>query len=436
MRYPGISPDLFIRNRKKLAGLMEKDSVAIIHSNDQMVRSGDQFYPYRQNSDLFYMSGIEQEMSVIMLCPGQKEKRKKVMLFLREPDPKLETWEGKKLDLEEAGKISGIGGIHWLDDFKTISRSIILQSSNIYCNIPEHEKFKPEYPSRDERMMAELKKDYPSHEFKRMAPLMMELRMVKEPEELELIRQAIDITRAGLDRVLGFVRPGLHEYQVEAELTHEFIRRGAGGHAYPPIIASGGNACMLHYIKNDQTCKKGDLLLMDFGAEYANYAADCTRTIPVGGRFSERQRKLYDATLRVFRGARSLMEPGTTIDKINELVGKLWEEEHLKLGLYTSSELRNQSEDNPLYKRYFMHGTAHFMGLDVHDTGSKQAELKPGMVLTCEPGIYIPEEKTGIRLENDILITGDGNADLMYDFPIEAEEIEEIMNRERKNQIN
>ena len=408
---------------------MEKDSVAIIHSNDQMVRSGDQFYPYRQNSDLFYLSGIEQEMSLILLCPDQKEEKKKAMLFLRRSDPKLEAWEGKKLDIKMAGRISGIGDIHWLDDFKAVSRGIILKARNIYCNIPEQEKFKPEYPLRDERMMMELKKDYPSHEFKRLAPLMAELRMVKEPKELELIRQAIGITRAGLDRILGFVRPGMNEYEVEAELSHEFIRRGAGGHAYQPIIASGENACMLHYIKNDQPCKDGDLLLIDFGAEYANYAADCTRTIPVNGKFSKRQRVLYDATLRVFRGARSLMKPGTTIDKINEEVGKLCEEEHIKLGLYTSAELKNQSEDNPLYKKYYMHGTAHFMGLDVHDVGSKQAQLKPGMVLTCEPGIYIPEEKTGIRLENDILIIENGNADLMDGFPIEAEEIEEMMNR-------
>jgi len=432
MRYPAISPGLFKRNRQKLFGRMEGNSVAIIHSGDQMVRSGDQFYPYRQSPDLFYLSGIEQEMSILMLSQEQEEEKKKAILFIRKPDPKLETWEGRKLEKEEAMKISGIETIHWLDDFESVSRSIILQCRNIYFNIPEHEKFKPEYPQRDERMMMELKKDFPSHEFRRLAPLLADLRMIKESGEIELIRKAVQITRDGLERVLGFIREGLHEYEIEAELSHEFIRRGGGGHAFPPIIASGGNACMLHYIKNDQVCRAGDLLLMDFGAEYANYAADCSRTVPVNGRFSKRQRVLYDATLRVLRGARSLMIPGTTIEKINEQVGRLWEEEHINLGLYTSAQLKNQPKEEPLYKKYFMHGTSHFMGLDVHDPGSKKALLKPGMVLTCEPGIYIREEGTGIRLENDIMITGEGNIDLMDDFPVEAEEIEALMNAKNR----
>jgi Xaa-Pro aminopeptidase len=429
MRYPLISPELFKRNREKLLGRLEKKSVAIIHSSDQMVRSGDQYYPYRQGSGLFYLTGIEQEMSVLVLDPDQEDENKNTLLFLRRPDPKLETWEGRKLDREEAGDISGIRTIHWLEDFEAITRGIILKGSHIYCNIPEHEKFTPEYPLRDERMMTELKKLYPLHEYRRLAPLMTELRTVKEPEEIDLIRKAIGITGSGLDRVLGFVRDGLHEYEVEAELTHEFIRQGAGGHAYPPIIASGGNACMLHYIKNDRLCRDGDLLLMDFGAEYANYAADCTRTVPVNGRFSKRQRELYDATLRVFRGARSLMVPGTTIEKINEEVGKMWEEEHIKLGLFTALQVKEQPADSPLYRKYYPHGTAHFLGLDVHDVGSKQMPLKPGMVLTCEPGIYIHEEATGIRIENNILVTRDGNIDLMEDFPIEAEAIEERMKR-------
>ena len=429
MRYLKISPELFVRNRKKLIGKLEKKSLAFIHSNDQMYRNGDQFYPYRQNSDMFYLSGIEQEMSVLLICPDQDDENRRVMLFIRKPDPKLETWEGKKLDKESAGEISGIKTVHWMENYKAVSRELIRQSRNIYCNIPEYEKFKPEYPSRDKRYMMQLKKDYPSHAFKRLAPLLTELRLVKEPEELDLIREAVGITKAGLDRVLGFITPGLTEFEVEAGLSHEFIRRGAGGHAYPPIIASGENACMLHYIKNDKVCRDGDLLLMDFGAEYANYAADCSRCVPVNGKFSKRQRELYDANLRVFRGARSLMRPGTTIDKINGEVGKLWEEEHVKLGFYTAEELKGQSMENPLYRKYHPHGTSHFMGLDVHDVGSKQAVLKPGMVLTCEPGIYIPEEKTGIRLENDILITEDGHVDLMEDFPIEAEEIEELMNR-------
>ena len=431
MRYSKIKTELFKRNRVKLIGMLEKDSIAVIHSNDQMVRSGDQYFPFRQNSDLFYLSGIEQEMTILLINPGHHEADKRTMLFLRKPEPKLETWEGKKLDKKFAAEISGISAIFWLEEFESVSRPLILGAGNIYFNIPELEKFKQEYPLRDDRMMQEMKKVYPSHEIKRLAPLMSGLRLVKEPEEMELIKEAIRITGGGLKRVLGFVKPGMHEYEIEAELSHEFIRQGCGGHAYPPIIASGGNACMLHYIKNDQVCREGDLLLMDFGAEYANYAADCTRTIPVNGKFTARQRELYDACLRVFRGARSLMKPGTTIDKINEGVGKLWEEEHIKLGLYTGDELKRQSPENPIHRKYYPHGTAHFMGLDVHDVGGKLEVLKEGMVLTCEPGIYLVEESTGIRLENDILITGDGNMDLMEVYPMEAEEIEDLMNQQR-----
>ena len=431
MRYLKVNPALFLRNRRKLSGKLEKDSVAIIHSNDQMVRSRDQYFPYRQNSDLFYLTGIEQEMSVLLICPGEKDEKNRAILFLRKPEPLLETWEGRKLDMETASGISGIKNIQWLEDFESISRKVILNTRVVYCNIQEHEKFKPEYPLRDQRMMEDLKKDYPAHEFMRLAPLMAELRPVKDPGELDMIRKAVEITHDGLERVLGFIKPGLHEFEIEAELNHEFIRQGAGGHAYPPIIASGGNACMLHYIKNDQVCREGELLLMDFGAEYANYAADCTRTVPVNGKFSKRQRELYDSCLRVFRGACKLLEPGATIDGINKGVGKLWEKEHLRLGLYTAAELKNQTKKNPLYKKYYPHGTSHFVGLDVHDAGSNQAKLKPGMVLTCEPGIYVPEEETGIRLENMVLITESGNEDMMKDFPIEAGDIEELMSRVR-----
>jgi len=429
MRYTTINPGLFRRNRRKLAGRLEKGSVALIHANDQMVRNGDQYYPYRQNSDLFYLSGIEQEMSVLMICPDHPDKRKQHMLFIRKPEPGLETWEGKKLDKAKAGKISGIEGVYWLEDFDSLSRPLILQSKAIYCSIPELEKFKPEYMLRDERKMEEMKKEYPLLEYKRLAALMTSLRLVKEPEELSLVKEAIGITGKGLKRILGFVKPGVYEYEVEAELSHEFIRLGGGGHAYQPIIASGGNACMLHYTRNDQICREGDLLLMDFGAEYANYASDCSRTIPINGRFSMRQKQLYNACLKVMRDANSLIKPGTTIEKVNEQVGKLWVEEHIKLGLYSNRDVAEQSGEKPLYRKFYPHGTSHFMGLDVHDVGSKQEVLQEGMLLTCEPGIYIADEGTGIRLENDIMITKNGNLDLMEDFPIEAEEIEELMNR-------
>jgi len=425
MRYSEISPDLFKRNRQKLLGMLEKDSVAIIHSNDQMVRSGDQYFPYRQSPDLFYLSGIEQEMSVLMITTGESESAR---LFIRKADPKLETWEGKKLDMESASKISGISSVHWLEDFDIIKQKLFSRHPVIYTNVQELEKFKPDYPMRDERMRDELKKEYQGHEFRELAPLMTELRLIKEPEEVDLIREAIRITRRGFERILKFVRPGIHEYEVEAEFSHEFIMQGCSGHAYLPIIASGANACFLHYIKNDQVCREGQLLLMDFGAEYANYAADCSRTIPVNGKFTKRQKELYEACYRVFEQARSLLKPETCIDEINIEVAKYWEEEHIRLGLYSRRDLKGQKKEEPLHRQYYPHGTSHFMGIDVHDVGSKKTVLKPGMILTCEPGIYIPVEETGIRLENDILITENGNTDLMEDFPIQAAEIENLMN--------
>ena len=429
MRYSRIPRDLFIRNREKLAGKLDKNALAIVHSNDQMLRNGDQFYPYRQNSDLFYLTGLEQEMTILLICPDHPSENRQELLFIREPDPKLESWEGKKLDKKMAEEISGIGNIHWLDEFESIARDIILESENIYCASQELLKFRPDYLSRDERHLAKLKEEYPLHNMRRLSPIMTELRILKEPEELALIKKSAEITKSGFDRILAILKPGLKEYEVEAALSYEFIRNGASGHAYQPIVASGANACFLHYIKNDQLCHDGDMLLLDFGAEYANYAADCSRTIPVNGRFNSRQKDLYNAILRVFRKARDLIKPGTTIDLINKDVGKLWEEEHVRLGLYSTRDIQEQSQGKPLHVKYGMHGVSHFLGLDVHDVGSKQEKLKPGMVLTCEPGIYIPAEKTGIRLENDILVTEAGNIDLMEDISIDSEEIEDLMHR-------
>lgn len=429
MRYSQIPRDLFIRNRQKLASKLEKKSLALVHSNDQMLRNGDQFFPYRQNSDLFYLTGIEQEMTILLLCPEHPIKDRQELLFIRKPDPKLESWEGKKLDKARAQELSGIANIHWLEKFESISREIILDSENVYCSSHELAKLRPEYLSRDERHLAKLRKEFPLHGMKRLSPIMAELRLVKEPEELALIKKAAEITRDGFKRILSILKPGLKEYEVEAALIYEFISKGATGHAYQPIIASGANACFLHYIKNDQVCHDGDLLLLDFGAEYANYAADCSRTIPVSGRFNSRQKDLYDANLRVLRKAIALIKPGTTIDAINKEVSKLWEEEHVRLGLYSTRDIQEQPKEDLLHLKYLMHGVSHFLGLDVHDVGSKNEILKPGMVLTCEPGIYIPAEKTGIRLENDILVTEAGNIDLMGDVTIDSEEIEDLMHR-------
>jgi len=429
MRYTQIPRDLFSRNRKKLAGKLAKNSVAIVHSNDQILRNGDQFFPYRQNSDLFYLTGIEQEMTILLICPDHPSEDRQVLLFIREPDPKLERWEGKKLDKKKAEEISGIPNIHWLEKFESIARELILESENIYCASHELVKFRPENLSRDERYLAKLKKEFPLHGMKRLSPILTELRLVKEPDELALIMKAVEITKDGFYRILSTVKPGQKEYAVEAELTCEFTRQGAMGHAFQPIIASGINACILHYIKNDQVCSDGDLLLLDFGAEYANYAADCSRTIPVNGRFTARQKDIYDANFRVFRKSKALIKPGTTIEKINKEVGIIWEEEHVRLGLYSTRDIQKQPKKEPLYLKYLMHGVSHFLGLDVHDVGSKQEILKSGMVLTCEPGIYIPAEKTGIRLENDIMVTEHGNVDLMEDVTIDSEEIEDLMQR-------
>ncbi|MBN2348477.1 MAG: aminopeptidase P N-terminal domain-containing protein [Bacteroidales bacterium] len=428
MKYDLVNANLFKKNRKKLAEKLSSSSMAVIHANDEMPRNGDQFFPYRQNSDFFYLTGIEQEKSVLVLCPGIADEKLREILFIRKSNKNLEIWEGHKLDLDEAKEISGVSQVKFLEEMDATLLTMLFEISDIYLNLPEFAKFKPEIESRDFRFLNELKNKYPLHSYKRLAPFLKELRLTKEQEEIELIKKACSITGDSFHRILRFVKPGVLEFEVEAEFTHEFIKQGAVGHAYPPIVASGKNACVLHYVENDKICNNGELLLMDFGAEYANYSSDCSRTIPVNGKFTKRQRELYEATLRVFNYAKSLMVPGTTINKFHKEVCKLWEEEHIKLGLYTKKDVANQDKDNPLWFNYYMHGTSHFMGLDVHDVGTKDTEFKPGMILTCEPGIYIPNEQVGIRLENDILITTDGNEDLMANIPIEPDEIETIMN--------
>jgi Xaa-Pro aminopeptidase len=304
---------------------------------------------------------------------------------------------------------------------------LMMHSEYVYLNLPEQIKFIPELPSRDQRLAEELTKKFPAHHYERLAPIMRELRIIKTAEEIELLQHACHITREAFLHLLKSVKPGSMEYEVEAGITYDFLRQGARGHAYQPIIASGLNACTLHYIDNSGLCNDGDLLLMDFGAEYANYAADCTRTIPVNGRFTPRQKALYKAVLDVFKFACTFMKPGSSINKVHNEVCRRFGIEHVKLGLYTSDALEAQDKENTLYQKYYMHGTSHFLGLDVHDVGNKDAEFRPGMVLTCEPGLYLPEEKTGIRLENNILITGDGYLDLMKDIPIEPDEIEALM---------
>lgn len=428
MRYKPINNKFFIHNRKNFSQLLRENSFAIILSNDQCPRNGDQYYPYRQNSDFFYLTGIEQEKSILLIAPHCPNIKLREALFLLESNETLETWEGHKYTKSEATAVSGIENIYWLDSFDTQLKEVMAYYDNAYLNTNEYTKFFPEVESREIRLGKQLQGQYPLHHYHRAAPLLMHLRLIKSKEEIELIRMACKITNKAFRRILRFTQPGMWEYEIEAEITHEFIRSGASGHGYAPIIASGKNSCILHYVENDKKCKKGDLLLMDFGSEYANYSADLSRTIPVNGKFSGRQKELYNAVLNVMKEVKKLYIPGSTINDVNDAANELMESEMVRLGLFTAGDIKNQDPDQPLFKKYFMHGTAHFLGLDVHDVGSKYEPFEPGMVLTCEPGIYVPEENIGIRTENDILITEHEPVDLMDDFPIEANEIETLMN--------
>ncbi|PKO99255.1 MAG: X-Pro aminopeptidase [Bacteroidetes bacterium HGW-Bacteroidetes-9] len=426
MRYQPIPNDLFVRNRLKLEKKLKPNALAVILPNDEMPRNGDQCFPFRQSSDLFYLTGLDQEKCILTMFPNHPVEAMREIVFTVKTNDKMVTWYGHKYSLEEAGKVSGAKTIKWLDDFEGVLRELMARAHVVYLNQNENPRFSTEVISRELRFIEQLRHDFPLHNFERLAPLLTDIRLVKEDEEIELMIKACDITGKAFNRVLGFVKPGVMEYEVEAEITHEFIRNGASGHAYPPIIASGTDTCILHYNNNDKKCEDGDLLLMDFGAEYANYAGDCSRTIPVNGKFSSRQRQVYEAVLRVLRKASRMLVPGTTIDKYHAEVCKIVEKELIGLGLFTEEDVRNQDPENPLFFKYYMHGTSHFMGLDVHDVGNKQQPLAKGMVLSCEPAIYIPEEGIGIRLENDIVVDDDP-LDLMVHIPIEPDEIEALM---------
>jgi Xaa-Pro aminopeptidase len=426
MRYQTINPRLFEKNRERLEKKLKPNALAVIHSNDEMPRNGDQCFPFRQNSDMFYLTGLDQEKCVLTLFPNHPVESLREIVFTVKTSDHMVTWYGHKYTLEQVSVVSGVKTVKWLDDFDATFRDLMARAHCVYLNQNENPRFTTDVPSRDLRFIQQLRTDYPLHEFMRLSPLLTELRMVKDDEEISLISRACEITGDAFGRVLKFVKPGVLEYEVEAEITHEFIRKGASGHAYPPIIASGENNCILHYNQNDQECREGELLLLDFGAEYANYAGDCSRTIPVSGKFSPRQRQVYEAVLRVLRKASKMLVPGTTIDKYHAEVCKIMEKEMIDLGLFTEEDVKNQDPANPMFFRYYMHGTSHFMGLDVHDVGSKQQPLSKGMVLSCEPGIYIPEEGFGIRLENDILV-GHDPIDLMAHIPIEPDDIEALM---------
>ncbi len=424
-----ISPELFIQNRHNFTKRLQPSSIAIFHSNDIMPTNADGTMAFRQNNDLFYLSGVDQEESVLLLFPDARDQRMKEVLFVRETNDHILTWEGYKLTKKQAQEVSGIKTILWTHEFKSVLNSLMLEAEHVYLNSNEHLRAVVEVETRDARFIKWCKETYPLHKYERSAPIMHYLRAIKSEHEIALIKKACHITELGFRRLLNFIKPGVMEYEIEAELYHEFIRNRSRGPAYGSIIASGANACILHYVDNDQECKDGDLVLMDFGAEYANYASDLTRTVPVNGKFTPRQRDVYEAVLHVMKAATQMLVPGNTLDQYHAFVGTVMENELIRLGLLTVEDVRNQNPDKPLYKKYFMHGTSHLLGLDVHDVGSKYRPFEEGMVFTCEPGIYIREEGIGIRLENDILVTRNGPVDLMKDIPLEADEIESLMNR-------
>lgn len=428
MRYEQIDSKLFIENRERFKKQMKPNSIAIFRSNDVMPRSADNYHHFRQNSDIFYLTGVDQEESTLVLFPDCPNEDFREVLFLRETSELISIWEGEKLTKKKGLETSGIKTIHWNDKWETLFPVMMNLAENCYLNLNEHDRYSSPNQYGDMRFALELKDRFPLHKFERSAPIMHRLRSIKSNIEIELMKHACSITKKGFERVLKFVKPGVMEYEIEAEITHEFLRNASKGHAYEPIIASGANACVLHYVQNNQACKDGDVILLDFGAEYANYASDLSRSIPVNGRYTDRQRQVYDAVLRVFKAASQMLRPGNILKEYHEEVGKLMEKELVDLGLLTMEDIKKQDPAWPAYKKYFMHGTSHYLGLDVHDVGSRYQKMEAGMVFTCEPGIYIREEGLGIRIENDFLVTEGAPIDLMSEIPIEADHIEEIMN--------
>jgi Xaa-Pro aminopeptidase len=428
MKYTPLPSALYVKNRAKLAAKMAKNSVAVLNSNDIMPTNADGTMRFMQNNDLFYLSGIDQEESILLIAPDCPNPSMREVLFLRETNEHIAIWEGHKYTKEEAQEASGIENIQWLANFDQVFNTVMALSERIYLNTNEHLRAGVVVETRDARFIKTCKERFPLHEYERLAPIMHELRGAKEQAEINQLQIACDITEKGFRRILNFVKPGVTEFEIEAEYLHEFVRNRSKGFAYEPIIASGASACVLHYIENNKACQDGDLLLMDVGAEYGNYNADMTRTIPVSGRFSERQKAVYNAVLRVQKQAMNMLRPGVTIQDYHKEVGLIMQSELIGLGLIDMTDVKNQDPNWPAYKKYFMHGTSHHLGLDVHDVGTMHGPITPGMVFTVEPGIYIREEGIGIRLENNIVIQKDGYFDLMRNIPIEADEIEEIMN--------
>ena len=428
MRYEPIDASLFVQNRNRLKGLLLPNSLAVVNANDVLPTNADGSLASIANTDLLYLSGVEQEQSILLLYPDADDEKHRELLFLRETNDELAIWEGHKLTKDEARKVSGIQQIHWLQDFPRLFHRLMCECEHVYLNTNEHKRAVVEVETREARFVADTLRRYPLHDYQRLARLMHQLRVQKTDLEVELISKASQITKQGFERVLRMVKPGVTETHVEAEFAYEFIRNG-GRFAYTPIIASGKNSNVLHYITNDQPCRKGDLLLLDVAANYANYNADMTRTIPVSGKYTRRQKQVYNAVLRVLRASIEGLRPGKRWKEWQKEAEQLIEKECVDLGLLTIRDIKKQDPDRPAVKKYFMHGVGHPLGLDVHDLGLVTEPMQEGWVMTVEPAIYIPEEGFAVRLETDVVIRQSGNVDLMADIPIEADEIEEAMNR-------
>ena len=429
MRYHPLTASVYIKNRKHFVNALEPRSLAIFNSNDIYPTGADSTLPFEQHRDLFYLCGIDQEESILLLFPDAFEKKHKEILFVRETNEHIAVWEGAKLTKKQARELSGIETVYWLSEFNRVFQQLSTQCDCFYFNTNEHYRQAVETQTREDRFIAWCKKTYPAHRVGKSNPILQKLRAVKAPEEINQIQQACDITEKGFRRILSFIKPEVWEYEIEAELAHEFIRNRSKGFAYTPIIASGQNANVLHYIENNKQCKEGELILMDVAAEYGNYSSDLTRTVPVSGKFTARQKEVYESVLKVKKEATKLLVPGTIWKEFHVEVGKLMTSELLKLGLLNKVDIQNESSEKPAYKKYFMHGTSHHMGLDTHDYGLLHLPIEANMVFTVEPGIYIPEEGFGVRLEDDVVIQSKGEPlNLMDSIPIEVEEIETLMN--------
>ncbi|MDZ4668205.1 MAG: aminopeptidase P N-terminal domain-containing protein [bacterium] len=426
-KYDLIPNELFIENRKKFVAKIKPNSIAIFHSNEEHPWNGDATHAFKQNSDLFWLSGVDQEDTILVLSPDCPIEEYREALFIKRTSEMMVVWNGYKLTQEEAQKVSGVQHVFWYDEFEIKMHAAINYAQNIYLNLNENDRAVISTPYQNLRFANEIKERYPLHELERAAPILQRLRSVKSSIELDLMKVAVEISNKMIRRVAKFVKPGVWEYEIEAEVIHTYLSNRARGHSFSPIVASGANSCILHYVDNNQQCKDGDLLLLDSGADYANYASDMTRTLPVNGKFTKRQKDVYNAVLRVMNAAKTLLKPGTQLMQYHVQVGELMEKELVDLGLITLSDIKNQNPKWPAYKKYFMHGTSHFLGIDVHDVGMRYEPMQAGMTFSCEPGIYIAEEAIGIRLENEILITNSGCQDLMLHIPIEAEEIETLM---------